>query len=112
VEKNGMLTTEDGYYIKSELDLYKQTNGKPTAEDRNRMAKKVADLEEAKDGQDEKDEQDEPDEPDEKDEQDDTSDTDAPEEKPERTYCGYTIEELMQMPFNELWQIIINCEEF
>jgi hypothetical protein len=42
----GMFMTDDGYYIKSELELYKQTNGRPTAEDRNRLAKKDVDLEE------------------------------------------------------------------
>jgi len=91
-EENGMLTTEDGYYIKSELDLYKQTNGKPTAEDRNRMAKKVADLEEAEDKQDK---QDKPDRPEE-----------------QGRICGYTIEELRQMPPSQAVEILSNCDEF
>jgi len=34
---NGMLMTEDGHYIKSELDLYKQTDGRPTIMDRQRL---------------------------------------------------------------------------
>lgn len=38
----GMLMTDDGYYIKSELELYKQTNGRPTAEDRRRQAQRLA----------------------------------------------------------------------
>ena len=33
--ENGMPVTKEGYYIKSELDLYKQTEGSPTPEDRN-----------------------------------------------------------------------------
>ncbi len=42
--ENDMPRTEDGYYIKSELDLYKQTDGSPTIEDRSRQAKADADL--------------------------------------------------------------------
>jgi len=42
--ENSMPRTEDGYYIKSELDLYKQTDGSPTIEDRSRQAKADADL--------------------------------------------------------------------
>jgi len=42
--ENGMPRTEDGYYIKSELDLYEQTDGSPTIEDRSRQAKADADL--------------------------------------------------------------------
>ncbi|MHC4571352.1 MAG: type IV pilus modification PilV family protein [Planctomycetota bacterium] len=80
-KNNGMLTTNDGYYIKSELDLYKQTNGKPTAEDRNRMAK------------DEKDKKDEPDKPVRPDEQD------------------YR-EAIMQMSVDELYQLLLNSEKF
>lgn len=103
-EENGMLTTEDGYYIKSELDLYKQTNGKPTAEDRNRLARESADLEEAKDGQDEKDKQDEPDKPDE---------LDKPDKPDNQDYvCGYTVEELRQMDSSQVWEILSNCDEF
>jgi hypothetical protein len=26
--------------------------------------------------------------------------------------CGYTMDELSQMPFGQLWQVLINCEEF
>jgi len=118
-EKNGMLTTEDGYYIKSELDLYKQTNGKPTAEDRNRMAKKVVDLEEAKDGQDEKDEQDEPDK------QDEPEKLDEPEKQKEKDKIyptddalddfykkkyGYTFDELRQMDIEQILKILRNLD--
>jgi len=99
-EENGMLTTKDGYYIKSVLDLYKQTNGKPTAEDRNRMAKEVADLEEARDRQDEKDEQDELEKP------------DKPDNQNYNYVCGYTVEELRQMDSGQVWEILSNCDEF
>jgi len=105
-KENGMLTTEDGYYIKSVLDLYKQTNGKPTAEDRSRMAKEVADLEEAI-RQDEKDEQDKlekPDRPDKPDKPDNQDYADI--------VCGYTREEILRMSIEELYQLSLNCEKF
>jgi prepilin-type N-terminal cleavage/methylation domain-containing protein len=35
--ENGMQTTEDGFFIMSELDLYQQTDGNPTPEDRARI---------------------------------------------------------------------------
>ena len=35
---NGMLLTEDGQYIMSQLDLYRDTDGNPTIEDRKRLA--------------------------------------------------------------------------
>lgn len=84
---NGMLITEDGYYIKSELELYKQTDGKPTAEDRRQQAEQLA-------GQDE----DEPDEPDKPDSVD--------------IICGYTRQEIMQMSLDELYQVLSNCAKF
>lgn len=28
------------------------------------------------------------------------------------TYCGYTIEQLVAMPFDQMWQIVMNCDEF
>jgi len=116
-EANAMLTTKDGYYIKSELDLYKQTNGKPTAEDRNRMAKKVADLEEAKDGQDEKDEQDEP-KPDDELKPDDPPKPDDPEiyptdDAPDDFYkkkYGYTLDELRRMDIEQIIEIFRNLD--
>jgi type II secretory pathway pseudopilin PulG len=35
--KNGMKLTEDGYYIESQLDLYSDTDGRPTIEDKRRF---------------------------------------------------------------------------
>ena len=40
--ENGMQTTEDGFFIISELDLYQQTDGNPTPEDRARFAAEYA----------------------------------------------------------------------
>ena len=41
---NGMLKTEDGRYIMNQLDLYKDSGGKPTIDDRRRLAKADADI--------------------------------------------------------------------
>lgn len=35
--KNGMELSEEGYYIMSQLDLYKETDGNPTIEDKRRL---------------------------------------------------------------------------
>ena len=43
---NGMLTTEDGSFIKRNLDLYKRTNGKPSEEEMESQVESVTDLRE------------------------------------------------------------------
>ena len=42
--ENGLLTAEDGSFIKNNLDLYKQNNGNPSAEDKNKQIKSKAEL--------------------------------------------------------------------
>ena len=42
--QNGMLTTEDGSFIKDNLDLYRDSNGNPGEEERNQQAKSLIDL--------------------------------------------------------------------
>ena len=42
--QNGLLTTEDGSFIKANLDLYMGSNGNPSAEEKNQQAKSIADL--------------------------------------------------------------------
>lgn len=42
--QNGLLTTEDGSFIKDNLDLYKKSNGNPSEEEKNQQAKSLADL--------------------------------------------------------------------
>ncbi|OHB65296.1 MAG: hypothetical protein A2168_06255 [Planctomycetes bacterium RBG_13_50_24] len=42
--QNGMLTTEDGSFIKDNLNLYKDSNGNPSEEEKNQQAKSLADL--------------------------------------------------------------------
>lgn len=42
--ENGLLTAEDGSFIKSNLDLYKQNNGNPSEEDRKKQIQSKAEL--------------------------------------------------------------------
>ena len=44
--ENGMLTTEDGSFIKRNLDIYSQNDGNPSPEDKQLQAKSIADLRE------------------------------------------------------------------
>ena len=41
---NGMQTLEDGSFVKSNLDLYKRTNGNPSEEEKQQQTKSKADL--------------------------------------------------------------------
>ena len=42
--QNGLLTTEEGSFIKANLDLYMNSNGEPSAEEKSQQAKSLADL--------------------------------------------------------------------
>ena len=42
--QNGLLTTEDGAFIKDNLDIYMRSNGNPSEEEKNQQAKSIADL--------------------------------------------------------------------
>jgi len=42
--QDGLLTTDDGSLIKANLDLYINSNGNPSAEEKNQQAKSLADL--------------------------------------------------------------------
>lgn len=42
--QDGMLTTDDGSFIKDNLDLYKRSNGKPSTEDKNEQMTTAAGL--------------------------------------------------------------------
>ena len=107
--ENGMPQTEDGFYIKDWLDLYARTNGKPTVEDRSRLAKEDADLEEAED---EENEEYEEEEEDGKEETVDKTDETERKETEEKLICGYTLEELGQMDIDEILQILADCGFF
>ena len=98
--ENGMLLTEEGYFIKGQLDLYKQSNGNPSIEDINRQAQAEADIKEPAEEQSKPDKQDaaEP-------------KADETEKQNAQLICGYTMDELMQLDFRQIWEIISNCDE-
>ena len=86
---NGMRTMADGSIPIRELDLYEKTDGNPTIEDRIEQVAVDRGLEEQP-------------KPEQGETERDTRDTEM--------ICGYTIEELMQMPFDQVWQIFLNWD--
>jgi hypothetical protein len=104
--ENGMPKTENGFYIKNWLDLYARTNGEPTAEDKERLMKKDADLEKVKGEQDKQEREGMPDEANK------PNEASKPDEQNVNTVCGHTREEIMQMPIDELYQLLLNCDQF
>jgi len=79
---NGMLTTQDGSFVKSNLDLYMRTDGNPGPEDKNMQVASEADLarqniRQGQQGQDEIDPK-----------------------------TGLTYEELEQMDISQIWDIL------
>ncbi len=44
--EDGMLTTEDGLFIRSNLDIYKESNGNPSEEQKNQQVQSVSEIEE------------------------------------------------------------------
>ena len=104
--ENGMPKTENGFYIKDWLDLYARTNGEPTAEDKERLMKKDADLEKMKSEQDKQEREGMPDEANK------PNEASKPDEQNVDTVCGHTREEIMQMPIDELYQLLLNCNQF
>ncbi len=90
--ENGMPKTEDGYYIKNQLDLYKWSDGNPSVEDRSRQAQADAELIGPTEQQDKQDEGEQ-----------------RPTEQPDvKRIHGYTREELEQMSFEQLWKIFFS----
>jgi hypothetical protein len=104
--ENGMPKTENGFYIKDWLDLYARTNGEPTAEDKERLMKKDADLEKMKSEQDKQEREGMPDEANK------PNEASKPDEQNVDTVCGHTREEIMQMSIDELYQLLLNCNQF
>ena len=88
--ENGLLTAEDGSFIKSNLDIFKQNNGDPSAEDKAKQVKSKAELTDnsgqsgkGADGQ-----------------------TGGKDQIDPQT--GLTYEELEQMDFAEIWNLMQN----
>jgi type II secretory pathway pseudopilin PulG len=86
---NGMLTTEDGSFVKDNLDLYKQSQGNPSAETKALQVKSQAELT----GQ-----QSKPSETKATDQQSLEGDVDPK--------TGLTYEELDKMEFSEIWELL------
>jgi len=88
--ENGLLTTEDGSFIKSNLDLYKQNNGNPSEEDKKQQIQSKADLRDqlGKSGQE--------------------TGGQAGGKGEIDPQTGLTYEELQQMDFSEIWNLMQN----
>jgi prepilin-type N-terminal cleavage/methylation domain-containing protein len=87
--QNGLLTTEDGSFIKDNLDLYMNSNGNPSEEEKSQQAKSLADLKnktsQSTDGS--------------------AGDAWKDEIDPK---TGLTYGELEQMDFSEVWELMQN----
>ena len=89
--QNGLLTTEDGSFIKDNLDLYMRSNGNPSAEEKNEQAKSLADLKNKKS----------------KSGEGSAADQQAWQDEIDPK-TGLTYGELEQMDFSEIWDLMQN----
>ena len=87
--QNGLLTTEDGSFIKDNLDIYMRSNGNPSAEEKNQQAKSLADLKNKRS------------------QSEDGSASDAWQDEIDPK-TGLTYGELEQMDFSEVWELMQN----
>ena len=87
--QNGLLTTENGSFIKDNLDLYMGSNGIPSEEEKNQQAKSLADLKNKRSQS-----------------GDGTADDARQNEIDPKT--GLTYGELDQMEFSEIWELMQN----
>lgn len=86
--ENGLLTTEDGSFIKSNLDLYMRSSGNPTEEDKKQQIKSEAEL---------------------RDKQSESRGAGQQGWRDEiDPKTGLTYEELEQMSFSEIWDLMQN----
>ncbi|MHC4323573.1 MAG: type IV pilus modification PilV family protein [Planctomycetota bacterium] len=89
--QNGLLTTEDGSLIKDNLDIYMNSGGNPSEEEKNQQAKSLADLK------------------DKKSQSGEGSEADQQALKDEiDPKTGLTYGELEQMDFSEIWELMQN----
>jgi type II secretory pathway pseudopilin PulG len=87
--QNGLLTTEDGSFIKNNLDIYMHSNGNPSAEEKNQQAKSLADLKNKRS------------------QSEDGSAGDAWQDEIDPK-TGLTYGELDKMDFSEVWELMQN----
>lgn len=95
--ENGLLTTEDGSFIKNNIDVFKESDGNPTAEAKSQQAESVQDITEAAGKQVEPSKQEAPTG------QDRLNDIEP--------VTGLTYGELEQMEFWELWQLLMKLRD-
>lgn len=89
--QNGLLTTEDGSFIKDNLEIYMNSNGNPSEEQKNQQAKSLADLKNKQSGA------------------GDEASADQQGWKDEiDPKTGLTYGELEQMDFSEVWELMQN----
>jgi len=101
---NGMPTTEDGHYIKIYLDLYREHNGNPPAEAKEKaLATYAAKKKEIKP---------QPETPDGPTPKPGQTPTPEPRISEPGLICGYTLAELFEMPRSQALEILRNCDEF
>ena len=89
--QNGLLTTEDGSFIKGNLDLYMKSNGNPNAEEKSQQAKSLADLKNKKS----------------KSGEGTSADQQAWQDEIDPK-TGLTYGELEKMDFSEIWELMQN----
>jgi prepilin-type N-terminal cleavage/methylation domain-containing protein len=87
--QNGLLTIEDGSFIKANLDIYMHSNGNPSAEEKNQQAKSLADLKNKKSKS-----------------ADGASDDQQAWQDEIDPKTGLTYGELEQMDFSEIWELM------
>jgi len=111
--ENGMPLTDDGGYIRAYLDLYKEYNGSPTTGAISQVVGAYGDLlkpaVEDPILQGEEPGEHEPEEPDKP--QDKPEDREKEPER-EKTYCGYTWEEIMRWNLMKIIDFYYSCPEF
>jgi prepilin-type N-terminal cleavage/methylation domain-containing protein len=86
--QNGLLTIEDGAFIKDNLDIYMRSNGNPSEEEKNQQVKSIAELKNKQSNSGEE-----------------TSANQQDEIDPK---TGLTYGELEQMDFSEVWDLMQN----
>lgn len=106
--ENGMVTMEDGSFVKKNLDIFKESNGNPIAENKNQQIKSEPELieltkEQAKEQAKEQGKPAEPEEP---------AETETPAEddwlKQIEPTTGLTYGELEKMSFQEIWDLFMS----
>ena len=115
---NGMVTLEDGSFVKKNLDIFKESNGNPVAEDKNLQIKSEVELaelvKESKEPEEPR-ESEEPREPGEPRKPKETTEQKKPAEQKTPTddwldgrdpTTGLTYREIEQMSFQQLWELL------